>query len=134
MSIHPLFTSPNVKYKNVAFIPVRETATVDRFFEIFSKSGISAFKTTPEEHDRATAVMQVLHHFALLTMERVIQRHMKSSEKFKTHSLRRTLAVIRLIERNRETAVMIQRLNRFGKGIREEFIREAETLDREFSE
>ncbi len=134
VSIHPLFTSPNVKYKDVAFIPVRETATVDRFFETFSKSGISVFKTTPEEHDRATAVMQVLHHFALLTMEKVIQKHMKSSEKFKTHSLRRTLAVIRLIERNRETAVMIQKLNRFGKGIREEFIKEAEALDREFSE
>lgn len=134
VSIHPLFTSPKVKDKDLAFIPVRETATVDRFLETLSKSGMSVFKTTPEEHDRATAATQVLHHFALLTMERVLLRHIKSSERFKTHSLRKTLAVIRLVERNRETAVMIQRLNKFGKGIREEFIREAEGLDREFSD
>lgn len=132
-SIHPLFASPRVKDKDVAFIPVRETATVERFLETLSRSGMSVFKTTPEEHDRATAATQVLHHFALLTMERVLQRHMKSSERFKTHSLRKTLAVIRLVERNRETAVMIQKLNKFGKGVREEFIREAEALDREFS-
>ncbi|MBC7128031.1 MAG: prephenate dehydrogenase/arogenate dehydrogenase family protein [Candidatus Methanosuratus sp.] len=133
VSIHPLFTSPKVKEKGVAFIPVRETATVERFLETLSKSGMSVFRTTAEEHDRATAATQVLHHFALLTMERVLQRYMKSSERFKTHSLRKTLAVIRLVERNRETAVMIQKLNKFGKGIREEFIREAEALDREFS-
>lgn len=134
VSIHPLFTSPKVKDKDVAFIPVRETATADRFLETLWKSGMNVFKTTPEEHDRATAVTQVLHHFALLTMERVLQRHMKSSERFKTHSLRKTLAVIRLVERNRETALMIQRLNKFGKGIREEFIREAEALDLELTD
>jgi len=132
-SIHPLFTSPRVKEKDVAFIPVREVANMGMFLETLSRSGMSVFKTTPEEHDRATAVTQVLHHFALLAMERVLQRHMKSSEGFKTHSLKKTMSVIRLVERNRETAVMIQRLNKYGKEIREEFIRECEALDSEFS-
>lgn len=134
VSIHPLFTSPKVKHKHVAFIPVRQTANVNRFLETLSRSGMRLFETTPEEHDRATATTQVLHHFALLAMERVLQRHMRSSEKFTTHSLRKTLAVMRLVKGNRDTAVMIQRMNKFGKGIRTEFIMEAEALDREFSD
>ncbi len=134
VSIHPLFTSPKVKEKDVAFIPVRGTANVYRFLETLSRSGMRLFETSSEEHDRATAITQVLHHFALLTMDKVLQRHMSSSEKFTTHSLRKTLAVMRLVKGNRDTAVMIQRLNKFGKSIRMEYIKEAEALDRELSD
>ncbi|MEN3035196.1 MAG: prephenate dehydrogenase/arogenate dehydrogenase family protein [Candidatus Methanosuratincola sp.] len=132
-SIHPLFTSPRVKDKDIAFIAIRETETLKRFREALAKAG-RVFETTPEEHDRATAATQVLHHFALLTIERALLKRANESEIFKTHSLRRTLAVIRMVERNRETVMTIQRLNRFGREAREEFIREAEALNSELSE
>ncbi len=131
-SIHPLFTSPRVKDKDVAFMVLREAKTLKRFREALARSA-KVFETTPEEHDRATAITQVLHHFALLTIERALLKHVKVSETFKTNSLRRTLAVIRTVERNRETVITIQKLNRFGKEAREEFIREAEAFNAELS-
>lgn len=131
-SIHPLFTSPRVKDKDIAFMAIREAKTLKRFREALAKAG-RVFETTPEEHDRATAATQVLHHFALLTIERALLKRANESEIFKTHSLRRTLAVIRMVERNRETVMTIQRLNRFGKEAREEFIREAEAFNAELS-
>lgn len=132
-SIHPLFTSPLVKEKDVAFIAVRETETAGEFREALARGGARVFETTPEEHDRATAVTQVLHHFALLAMERVLIKHARETETFKTHSLRKTLAVIRMVERNRDTVMAIQKLNRFGSGLREEFIREVEAFSAELS-
>ncbi|MEN3016796.1 MAG: prephenate dehydrogenase/arogenate dehydrogenase family protein [Candidatus Methanosuratincola petrocarbonis] len=131
-SIHPLFTSPRVKDKDIAFMVLREAKTLKRFREALARSA-KVFETTPEEHDRATAITQVLHHFALLTIERALLKHVKVSETFKTNSLRRTLAVIRTVERNRETVITIQKLNRFGKEAREEFIREAEAFNAELS-
>ncbi|MEN3007362.1 MAG: prephenate dehydrogenase/arogenate dehydrogenase family protein [Candidatus Methanosuratincola petrocarbonis] len=130
-SIHPLFTSPRVKDKDIAFMVLREAKTLKRFREALARSA-RVFETAPEEHDRATATTQVLHHFALLTIERAL-KHAKVSETFKTNSLRRTLAVIRTVERNRETVITIQKLNRFGKEAREEFIREAEAFNAELS-
>lgn len=137
ISIHPLFTSPRIKEKDMAVINVRRSPIGEKFTSLLSDSGIRVFETTPEEHDRATAITQVLHHFALLSFEKALKDLSDDCEleveKFWTHSLKKTLAVLRLINRNHETILMIQRRNRFGREIREEFVRNAERLNQEFS-
>ncbi|MDI9645032.1 MAG: hypothetical protein QFX35_07435, partial [Candidatus Verstraetearchaeota archaeon] len=85
---------------------------------------------------RATAATQVLHHFALLAMKSALDKMSKTNpiaiESFTTHSLRKTQAVLRLVERNHGAVITIQKLNRYGKEARREFLKEAFRIDEEF--
>lgn len=135
ISIHPLFTSPRVKARNIVAVRVKDSDLSLRFCELLCKSGARIIEATAEEHDRAMAVTQVLHHFALMALERALDKKASGIDldRFCTHSLSKTMAVLRLIRKNYETVKMIQRENVFGKEIREEFLREACKLDEELS-
>ncbi|MBC7112461.1 MAG: prephenate dehydrogenase/arogenate dehydrogenase family protein [Candidatus Methanomethyliales bacterium] len=134
VSIHPLFASHRVGIKNVVIVPVRVRCWMDKFRELLLTCGMSVVECSAEEHDRAMATFQVLHHFAYLSLKGALKRlgFEEKESPFTTYSFKRTLAVLRLIEGNIQAIEEIQRRNKFSDDARRIFIEEAKRLDNLF--
>ncbi|MCX8169617.1 MAG: prephenate dehydrogenase/arogenate dehydrogenase family protein, partial [Candidatus Methanomethyliaceae archaeon] len=134
ISIHPLFVSPRVKIKNVIMTPVKAKNWNEKLEELLIKAGMRIGKCSAEEHDKIMAACQVAHHFTYLSLKETLKKlnFENIQEIFITHSLRKTLAILRLIERNIRTIEEIQRMNKFASMIRKIFIQEAKRLDESF--
>jgi prephenate dehydrogenase len=137
ISIHPLFSSPGANEKNTIIVPVFPGNWATPFRELLLSSGMKLTEVGAEEHDRIMAAVQVLHHFSLLSMKAAFVEMGFPRESdlrpFTTRSLKRTLGVLRLLERNIETIEMIQRENKFARQARERFIEEAKKLDEHYN-
>ncbi|MCS7097965.1 MAG: prephenate dehydrogenase/arogenate dehydrogenase family protein [Candidatus Methanomethyliaceae archaeon] len=135
ISLHPLFASPRVKIKNVIMIPINAKNWNERLEELLIKAGMRVGKCSAEEHDKIMAAYQVAHHFTYLSLKETLKKmnFENMQEIFITHSLRKTLAVLRLIERNIKTVEEIQRMNKFASIARRIFIQEAKRLDESYS-
>jgi prephenate dehydrogenase len=135
VSVHPLFASARVRPRNVVCISVRSDLWGPRLEELLSSSGMCVTRSTPEEHDRAMAAIQVLNHFAYLTLKNALKElgYGPSMRPFHTHAFAKTLATMRMMEKNMETILLIQKLNEYAPWAREVFISEAEKLNTELS-
>lgn len=131
-SIHPLFASPRIKKKNVIIISIRNKNWAEKLRKLLAASGMNVIECDAETHDRTMATFQVLHHFVYLSLIRVLKKlgYDNAQNIFATHTFRRTLEVLKLIERNIRTVEEIQKKNRFAPIARMAFIEEAEKLDR----
>lgn len=134
-SIHPLFASAAVGKKNVILIPVRGSRWIPHLKRLLTSSGMRVTESTAEEHDKVMAAVQVLHHFAYLSLRSAMARldWGQDMESFRTHAFRKSLAVLRLIEGNLKTIELIQRRNKYAPYVRELFIKEAKRLNQYYS-
>ena len=137
ISIHPLFGPTECfKGENVVVIPVRSKNWLNPFLQLLRCAGLNVAVATPEEHDRAMALVQVAHHFALLTLREVfkdLSGWAPSLGIFTTRSLRKTLKVMKRIEELIDVVEMIQRLNPYAKEAREAFIKAAKRVHTKFT-
>lgn len=73
---HPMF-GPNVhslQAQRIVLCPARGQAWADWVRQMFKARGLSIKEASPEEHDRAMAVVQVLLHFSTEAMGRTLAR------------------------------------------------------------
>lgn len=62
---HPLFgpTVHSLQGQRVAFTPARGEAWTDWLRQVFTARGMNIIDTTPQQHDQAMSIVQVLTHF-----------------------------------------------------------------------
>jgi prephenate dehydrogenase len=133
LSLHPLF-GPNVENvagRRIIAIKARPGPKTEDFIDLLESCGCIVKVSTVEEHDEAMASIQVLHHFALLSLSKAIGRVVagRNLSEYLTESFERTLINIESIERNLETIYKIQRMNPHGETVRRIFIDEANKLN-----
>ena len=137
VSIHPLFSSARARIKNTIVVPIRPGNWMLALTGLLEGSGMRLHAANAEEHDRAMAAAQVIHHFALLSMSRALDEmgysRKRGLDPFITSSLTKSLHVVKLLERNLETIEMIQRSNKFAQYARNKFIEEAKKLDTQYT-
>jgi prephenate dehydrogenase len=137
VSIHPLFSSPGAKLKNTVVIPIRPGPWMPAFTNLLSSSGMRIHEASAEEHDKAMAATQVIHHFALLSLKSALMDmgypDARDCGPYITNSLRQTMNNMGFLEKNLETIEMIQRANNFSHMARKKFIEAAKKLDEKYT-
>lgn len=136
ISIHPLFASAGVKVKNTIVVPVRPGKWSSSLALLLSSAGMSLKEASAEEHDRAMATVQAVHHFALMALKNVMARRGltgQALDPFLTHNMLRTMHTIRMVDSNSATIEMIQKTNKHSSQARKEFIEEAIKLDKHYA-
>jgi chorismate mutase/prephenate dehydrogenase len=125
LSLHPLF-GPQVRDlvgKRCIAVQVRGGSLTEEFLSILTGCGVVVRRSTVEEHDRAMAAVQVLHHHALLVLSQTLGKiasEMQLSQHV-TESLEKTLQNLESMEQNWGTISAIQRLNPYAQDVREAF-------------
>jgi len=125
LSLHPLF-GPQVRDlvgKRCVAVQVRGGPLTEEFLSILTGCGVVIRRSTVEEHDRAMATVQVLHHHALLALSQTLGKitsEMQLSQ-YLTESLEKTLQNLESMEQNWGTISAIQRLNPYAQDVREAF-------------
>ena len=138
ISIHPLF-GPEVEPlgETVVVVPVKSYDYWIRLVEnIFVSMGFDVITATPEEHDRAMAVTQVLHHFALVSLDEAAKKLSREYGvdymRYATRSFKKTLETIQRLKELSEVIDEIQRMNVYAAHAREEFLKVADQLDKKW--
>ncbi len=129
VSIHPLF-GPRVDHvngQNLVAIPFRTGPQWRSFSRTLKLEGARVYLMSIEDHDRIMAYVQVLHHFALLSLGAALG---KWDGKLKTNSIHSTLERIEALLRNWDTTMGIQRLNPYSYSARREFVKTCQRLVR----
>ncbi|MGQ9542518.1 MAG: prephenate dehydrogenase/arogenate dehydrogenase family protein [Candidatus Bathyarchaeia archaeon] len=132
LSIHPLF-GPNLQDivgKRIVAIKVRPGPKTEMFLNLLRKCGSYVKESSVGEHDEAMASIQVLHHYALVSLSKAIGRLVAGRDlsDYVTESLERTLMNLESIQRNWDTICEIQKMNPHAEGARRIFLEEAATL------
>ncbi len=94
---HPLF-GPRSNIKDdltVCLCPARGKNWLERMKKIFERGGLSVLIVTPEEHDRAMALIQGVHHLSNFTLGVLTKKALgKTAPSFFTPSFRKRMALI----------------------------------------
>lgn len=127
VSIHPLFGPRvrNIGGRNLLVVRGGDSKATREVTDYFKAKGANVTLLSVEEHDRAMAAIQVLHHFALTALSRSFETYLTRAqlETLSTDSLRLTLKAIKRMAESRETVNEIQRHNPYSNEIRADFIR-----------
>ena len=129
VSIHPLF-GPGIDHLNgqtLAAVLFRTGPQWKSFSRALESVGARVYAMSSTKHDRMMAYIQVLHHFALLSLGVGLS---KWDGKLKTNSIRGTLERIEALLKNWDTTVGIQRLNPYSYRARREFVETSRRLVR----
>ena len=127
VSIHPLF-GPNVDHvegQNLVAIPFRTGPQWRNFSRAWRRGGGRIDLMSSANHDRAMAYVQVMHHFALLSLGEALR---KWDGRLKTNSIGGTLQRIEGLLTNWDTTIGIQKLNPYSQVSRREFVRTCKRL------
>ena len=122
VSIHPLF-GPSVDHvggQNLVAIPFRTGPQWRNFSRAWKEAGATVHLMSSASHDKVMSYIQVLHHFALLSLGVALR---KWDGILKTNSIAGTLQRIAGLLSNWDTTMGIQRLNPYSNNARQEFIR-----------
>ncbi|MEM2942904.1 MAG: prephenate dehydrogenase/arogenate dehydrogenase family protein [Candidatus Bathyarchaeia archaeon] len=129
LSLHPLFGPQvqDVAGKRFIAIEARGGGVTESFLKILQDLGARIWRATVEEHDRAMAAVQVLHHHALLNFASTLGQVAANSDlsPYITESLERTMQNLKSMQENWETVLLIQRCNPHARRVREAFARAA---------
>ncbi len=94
---HPLF-GPRANIKNnltICLCPARGKSWLERIKGIFERGGLNVLIATPEEHDRAMALVQGVHHLSNFALGTLAKKTLgKNASSFFTPSFRRRMALI----------------------------------------
>jgi prephenate dehydrogenase/chorismate mutase len=129
VSIHPLF-GPHIDHlegQTIVAIPYKTGPQWRAFSRALREAGAGIHSMSSEHHDRMMAYVQVLHHFALLSLGVALR---KWDGDLKTSSIRGTLERIEGLLSNWDTTVGIQRLNPYSQVFRREYVKTSEQLVR----
>ncbi|MBS7623537.1 prephenate dehydrogenase/arogenate dehydrogenase family protein [Candidatus Bathyarchaeota archaeon] len=129
LSLHPLF-GPQVQDiagKRLIAVEARGGSMTESFLRVLQDLGARIWRATVEEHDRAMAAVQVLHHHALLTFASTLGQVASNSDlsPYVTESLERTMQNLKSMQENWETILLIQRCNPHARRVREAFAKAA---------
>ncbi len=136
LSLHPLFGPQIMRLKGKRIVIVklpnsRSSSIVDKVIDIFSLEDALIIESSIEEHDKLMAVVQVAHHFtylAFLAMARYYD--VRSMKLFTTESLKKTVKTLKIIEKNLDTIIAIQKMNPYAKEARSLFIESVDALNK----
>ncbi len=133
VSLHPLFgpDTPSFEGQNIIAIKTRSEKHTERIASFLRKKGAQVTILTVKDHDYAMAVFQVVHHFSMLSLARVIDaltpdKLMK--RELITRSLRSTLESELVILGNLPVVMEIQEANPFAEKVRRSFVEEVEKM------
>lgn len=121
VSMHPLF-GPRIDHvggQNLAAVPFRTGPQWRSFSRGLRKAGAGVYLMSSAHHDKLMGQVQVLHHFALLSLGVALR---KWDGKLKTSSIAGTLQRIEGLLSNWDTIMGIQRLNPYSSIARQEFM------------
>ncbi len=122
LSIHPLFgpTIETFRGENILLIPARIGPRSKSVINFFEEIGLIITEVGVDDHDRFMAVIQVLHHFGLLSLGVSLIENLNSKidERFYTSLFRRTLNHLESIIGNLPTIIEIQRFNPYAQWAR----------------
>ncbi|BDR92367.1 chorismate mutase [Vulcanisaeta souniana] len=124
ISAHPLFGElGNPIGETVVLIPSKSGSDrIDMTRELFTDAGFKVVVlSSPEEHDRLMAYIQVAHHILLLTLYRAMKRAgLDLDTPLATHSLKYTLKALERILEQPEVSNELFRLNPYSRSVAEE--------------
>ncbi|HID90508.1 TPA: prephenate dehydrogenase/arogenate dehydrogenase family protein [Candidatus Bathyarchaeota archaeon] len=128
VSAHPLFgpTVRGLRGRNVVIIKGGDEEATRRLRLYLESKGASVSLLTVDEHDRAMATVQVLHHYALLSFSYVLQNELRRRPKLAdllTESLRLTLRSVKRVLDNLDAVLEIQERNPYAGEARREFVK-----------
>jgi prephenate dehydrogenase len=132
LSLHPLFGPQikDIKGKRCIAIAARGGPITEEFIKILTECGTTITRSTVEEHDKAMAAIQVLHHHALLTFSSTLNRIAFDLKfpRYVTESLERTLQNLESMQENWGTISSIQKRNPHAQKVRKAFAESANEL------
>ena len=120
VSLHPLFSPSvnNLTGQYIVAIPFNPGRLWTSFARALMAEGAKIRVSSVRIHDLAMAQVQVIHHFALLSLG---MRLGSWTEDYQTNSLKKTETTITGLLENWSTVMTIQRLNPFGQHARDNF-------------
>lgn len=134
VAAHPLFGpgEPDLRAQKVALWPARGERWFEWFKKFVEEAGGEAVVISPEEHDQAMAIIQVINHFMLLALGQVIDQSGIPVDKLKalaTPSFVRQLDILsRLADQDPYLYGAIQFDNPAGEEMRRRYLASAEKL------
>lgn len=139
LATHPLFGpyEKDLKEKTIAFYPVRGKNVLHWFKEVMINEGLNLVRISPQQHDKIMALVQVVNHFWLILLAKVI-KDLKFSLKelvcLSTPSFLKQLHILkRLAQQDTNLYAKIQLENPFGKRFRNLLCRNCKILAKEFN-
>lgn len=135
LSIHPLFgpQAKSLNQKNVAIIKTKMTPCSRQVIVYLKGKGAQITFLSVDEHDKAMAVAQVMHHFAMLAFIYSLTnqlRKFKEPHKLLTRSLNLTLKSVNNLLKNMEAMTSIQQFNPYAKEMRATYLKLISTLNK----
>ncbi len=134
VAAHPLFGpgEPDLKGQKVALWPARGRRWFSWFKDFVTACGGEAIVISPEEHDQAMAIIQVINHFMLLALGKLIDDAEIDIEKLKalaTPSFVRQLDILaRFADQDPHLYGAIQFDNPAGEEMRRRYLEAAQRL------
>ena len=126
LSLHPLFGPKvkNIKGRRVVSIPIKTGPLTEEIVNFLKNKKVLLIETDIIEHDKSMAAMQVVHHFAFLTLIVTLKKYSKkhSLQEFETESFRSTKKTLKMIKENFDTIIGIQKKNPYAKAARKRFV------------
>lgn len=138
LSIHPLFgpQAKSLNKQNVVVIKTKMNPCSEKVVEYLKRKGAQVSLLSVDEHDRAMAVVQAMHHFAMLSFLYALTnqlRKFREPHKLLTRSLKLTLKSTNNLLKNMEAITSIQRFNPHAKEMRAAYLKLISTLNRKGS-
>ncbi len=124
LATHPLFGpyEKDLKGKTIAFYPIRGKNIIKWFKKIMLEEGINLVKISPKKHDEIMALVQVINHFWLIVLAKIIKDSkipLKDVVFLSTPSFLSQLHILkRLSWQDAELYTKIQLNNPMGKKLR----------------
>jgi len=131
LSAHPLFGPATRKLagNRIVLIPIRGESYLDGLKALFEDAGLRVVFSTPEEHDRLMAFIQVAHHISYLSLAlTLLEKDSKLLEDYATRSIRRTLAMFKNLHGNLRVIREIAENNAYGVSAAEALKRSIDRL------
>jgi len=132
---HPMF-GPRIRSlagQVVVLTPLRRSKWVDRAVSFLKEHGARVLVTSPVKHDRMMSVVQVLTHFAYISIALTIRDlsvDVRESRRFASPIYNLMLDTIaRIVSQNPYLAYSIQVYNRYGEDVRKAFVGAVKRLE-----
>lgn len=139
LATHPLFGpyEKDLKGKTIAFYTVRGRNVSKWFQKIMSEEGLKLVRISPKKHDEIMALVQVINHFWLILLAKIIKDsgfNLKDVVYLSTPSFLRQLHILkRLAKQDTNLYAKIQLENPLGKKLRNSLCKNCKDLARAFN-
>ena len=139
LATHPLFGpyEKNLNGKTIALCPIRGKNVIKWFKKIMLDEGLNIVKISPKKHDEIMALVQVINHFWLILLAKIIKNSkfsLKDIVSLSTPSFLRQLHILkRLAKQDINLYARIQLENPLGKKFRNLLCKNCKILNKAFN-